>query len=227
LNTKRQQKFGIALAGVASLWLAVSSQAATPVIGANVVENPSFSGQDANFQIDGGPTASDWQYSDLGFNLFSAQGDSYLVSQNLPTEDLYYYQIDFSLAQTPSEGDVDFAVDWNGALLTGPGGSPTTELSPSSSWDNFSFIGTAGAGSTSTLGFVGNEAFWSSVKDLDVYWTGGIDPPPHNGSVPDRQIGFIWETSLFLSLFGLAAFYPRQEMKLVLRKAAYSNERSR
>ncbi len=190
----------------AFLACALASQAASPLPGANLLTDPNFNGQPSTFQITDGPFAPGWTYS-AGYDFFSGSSD--LVSQSIPTSDLYYYDIKFSLDTTPQESGVDFALFWDHTPVT------LMILPPSDQWANFSFQVTAD-GSSSDVGLVGNSAFWSSLDNLDVYWTGGIDPPP---SVADGPIGFAWEAALLLGLCALAGFYRRHELSLSPQKA--------
>jgi hypothetical protein len=200
---------GALLAG-ALLASAVGSQAQTP--GANVLVDPTLPGQSPNFQANGQITydTPPWTYINLsGSSLVN--GASWLVSQNVQTTDLYYYDITFSLDTAGSAQGADFAIFWNDSTV-----APTANLSPGSALINYSFQETA-VGSNSEVGLLGNSAFWSDVSGLDVFWTGGIDPPP---VVPDSPIGLGWEAALFLGLCGWAGIQSRQATRSTLQKAA-------
>jgi hypothetical protein len=209
MKTSSKTKFvSLAVAG-AFLACAAGLQAQTP--GLNLVQNPDFNGQQWTFQNTAGPFAFDWTYtsgSTSGLNLFSTS--SYLVSQQLPTDNLYYYNISFDLGLTPSEGPVDFVVFWNQPIVNE---SFTMLPSPSSSSSaNYTYVVTAD-GPISDFGLLGNTAFWSSLDNLSVSWTGGIDPP-----VPDAPVGFFMEAAVLLGMCGVAGGYRRRG--LGLNKAA-------
>jgi len=194
----------VALAG-AFLALAVGSHAQTPGAGVNVLTNPEFYGQTPTFQSTGGPVAAGWTYTP-GFDFFGSSLD--LVSQSLPTTDLYYYDISFALGTTLGEAGVDFAMFWDQTPVT------VMSLPSSDAYANYSFQVTA-VGPTSDIGLVGNSAFWSSLDNLDASWTGGIDPSP---SVPDASIGFGLEAATLLGLCGVAGLHRRQELLLAPQK---------
>ena len=205
MQLKRKVKSGIALLTAAMLAVAVGGQAQTP--GVNLLDNPQLNGQSPLFQTAPGPYAAGWTYTP-GFNFFSGSWD--LVSQSVPSTDLYYYDITFSLDTTVGEGGVDFATLWNGSPVT------VQSRAPSDSLVNYSFIVTAD-GASSAFGLVGNSEFWSSLENLDVSWTGGIDPPP---SVPDSPIGLGWEAALLLVLAALGGYYRAQELRFAPQKAS-------
>jgi hypothetical protein len=201
-----KQQLSVVFLATAFLGFSLGSQAQTPSPGVNVLDNPQFNGQSANFQATDGPFASGWNYSP-GYDFFGSPG--LLVSQTLATGDLYYYNIAFNLGTTPSEGGVDFAVYWDGSFVQ------NVMLSPSSSWSSYSFQVTAD-GPGSDFGLVGNTAFWSSLDNLDVSWTGGIDPPPD--PVPDSPLSFGLEALVLLGLAGMAGFDRRRELGLARAK---------
>jgi hypothetical protein len=179
----------------AFLACAAGVNAQTP--GLNLVQNPVFNGQPWTFQSSDGPFASDWNYQS-GYNFFSTPG--YLVSQQLPTDNLYYYSINFDLGLTPSEGPVDFALSWDQSFVT----FMTLQTPSSSSLMNYNIQVTAD-GPSSDFGLLGNTAFWSSLDNLNVSWTGGIDPP-----VPDAPVGFFMEAAVLLGMCGVAGGYRRR-----------------
>ena len=201
LLTSRVNLSVAALAG-AFLALAAGSQAQSlpPGAGVNLLADPGFTSQPPTFQSSGGPYAAGWTYTP-GFDIFSGSWD--LVSQSLPTTDLYYYGISFNLGTTSAEGGVDFSVLWDGSSIA------LDTLPASDAWTQYTFIVTA-SGPSSVVGLVGNSQFWSSLSGLDVSWTGGIDPPP----VPDSPIGFTLEAAVLLGLCGLAGFFRPPALRL-------------
>lgn len=182
------------VAGVC-LIMATQSHAQSPSY--NLLTDPSFTGQSANFQSTSGSYASGWTYTP-GYDFFANNGD--LVSQSISTANLYYYDITFNLGISPTEGNVDFALFWDGTPI-----NVTTTSSPG--WNEYSFQVTADS-SSSQVGLVGNTAFWSSLYNLDTYWTGGVDPPPS----PEGSIGFVFEAVLLLGLCAAGRMFHSRKL---------------
>ena len=190
-----------------ALWaLAVGSQAQTPTAELNLLANP-------DFQTTGWGIATGWNYasgSGAFSDAFFSGAEFDIVSQTLPTSDLYYYNIDFNLGILPNEGPVEFAVFWIDSAVE------YANFSPSGTWLDYGITVTAD-GPTSDFGLMGNSAFWSSLDNLDVYWNGGIDPP---ALAADSPIGFGFEAAILFGLCGAAHFHRRREFCLARQEAA-------
>jgi len=200
-----KSKFKLSRGAVAGVLLALA--AGSPALGlptgagVNLLNDPGFNGQPSTFQSSLGPYAAGWTYTPDPFHLFG--GDLDWVSQTLPTTDLYYYNITFTLGTQPGEPGVDFSLIWDVSLID----LRTLPADPGST--QYSYTVTAN-GTSSDIKLVGNSAFWSSLYNLNVDWTGAIDPPP----VPDSPIGFGLEAALLLGLCGAAGLYHRQDLRL-------------
>ena len=171
----------------------------------NVVTDPGFGGQSPDFQA-GGSVSPDWTYTPD----FLSFGGSYLtlVSQAIPTPgQLNIYDIDLKFGSPPSGQPMLFLVLWDGSVVGSVMGS--------AGWQDDNFLVTA-TSPTSELGFVGNEAAWSSLGGLDVSFSGMVDPLP--AVVPDMPIGFGMEAATLVGLCWAASHYRRLELRPALVK---------
>jgi hypothetical protein len=172
----------------------------------NVVTDPGFYGQSANFQSGGG-ISPDWNYTPRFLNL----GGSYLtlVSQAISTPGtLDIYDIDLQFGATPPGQSMDFFVFWDGNIVG--------NVTAAAGWQDDNFLVIA-AGPVSELGFAGNSTAWATLGGLDVSFTGMVDPQPLY-PVPDQPVGLTLEAVTLLGLCAAAGLYCRPELRPALAR---------